>query len=92
MLEQRILQIDQVSAMFRSKSCFRRSVMAYFGSAAASTRTSFSEWLLEWVFGAKKAKASHAACCDACDAKMIAKSGRLAYAGWVIGKGSPSSP
>jgi ATP-dependent DNA helicase RecQ len=92
MLEQHIRQIDQVSAMLRSRSCFRRLVLAYFSGVAAPNHRLFSEWLLEWVFGAKTPKASHATCCDACDAKTIAKSGRLAYAGWVIGKGSQSSP
>jgi ATP-dependent DNA helicase RecQ len=92
MLGQRIRQIDQVSAMLRWQGCFRRSVTAYFGDTAGSSRKSFSERLLDWVFGAKPAKASHAACCDGCDAKMIAKRGRLGYAAWVIGKGSASSP
>jgi hypothetical protein len=92
MLGQRIRQIDQVSAMLRRQGCFRRSVMAYFGDTAGWSRKSFSERLLDWVFGAKPANVIHAACCDGCDAKMIAERGRLRYAAWVIGKGSASSP
>jgi ATP-dependent DNA helicase RecQ len=87
MLDQRIRQIDQVSAMLRSQGCFRRSVMAYFGDTAAPSRKPLAERLLDWVFGAKPVKVSHAACCDSCDARMIAKRGRLAYAAQVIGKG-----
>jgi len=88
MLGQRIRQIEQVSTMLRSQSCFRRSVNEYFGDSAASNRKPFSERLLDWVFGAKPVKASHAACCDYCDAKAITKRGRLAYVAWVIGKGA----
>lgn len=87
MLDQRIRRIDQVSTMLRSQGCFRRSVIAYFGDTAASNRKPLAERLLDWVFGARPAKASHAACCDSCDAKMIVNRGRLAYAAWVIGKG-----
>lgn len=85
-LGHRIRQIEQVATMLRSQSCFRRSVKEYFGDTAASSRKPLSERLLDWVFGAKPAKASHAACCDYCDAKMITKHGRLAYAAWVSGK------
>ena len=88
MLGQRIRQIEQVSTMLRSQSCFRRSVNEYFGDSAASNRKPFSERLLDWVFGAKPMKASHAACCDYCDAKAITKRGRLAYVAWVVGKGA----
>jgi ATP-dependent DNA helicase RecQ len=87
MLGQRIRQIDQVSTMLRSQRCFRRSVMAYFGDTAAPSRKPLSEQLLDWVFGTRSVKASHAACCDSCDARMIGKRGRLAYAAQVIGKG-----
>lgn len=86
MLGQRIRRIDQVSAMLTSPRCFRRSVREYFGDNAASNRAPLSERLLDWVFGAKAARARHSACCDYCDAKMITKRGRLAYAAWVIGK------
>jgi ATP-dependent DNA helicase RecQ len=86
MLAQRIRQIDQVSTMLRSQRCFRRSITEYFGGPPTSKHKLLSERLLEWVFGAKPVKTSGAACCDHCDAKMIAKRGRLAYAAWVIGR------
>lgn len=86
MLGHRLRQIEQVSTMLRSQGCFRRSVKEYFGdTAAASNRKVLSERLLDWVFCAKPAKASHAPCCDHCDAKIITKRGRIAYAAWVIG-------
>jgi ATP-dependent DNA helicase RecQ len=88
MLRQRFRQIYQVSRMLRSRRCFRRSVIEYFGDATASNRKPVSERLLDWVFGSRPVKANHAACCDYCDAKMIAKRGRLAYAAWIIGSGS----
>jgi ATP-dependent DNA helicase RecQ len=86
MLDHRIRQIDQVSTMLRSQGCFRRSVMAYFGNTTALNRIPPAERLLDWVFGTRPVKASHAACCDSCDAKIIAKRGRLAYVVWVVGK------
>jgi ATP-dependent DNA helicase RecQ len=92
MLDLRTRQIDQASCMLRSQECFRRSVLAYFGDTAVSNPKSFSEWLLEWVFGAKPIKASHTACCDSCDARTITKRGRLAYAARVIGKGVHDRP
>ena len=85
MLAHRIRQIEQVATMLRSQSCFRQSVKEYFGDVASSNHRSLSERLLDWVFGANPAKARHAACCDYCDAKMITKRGRLAYAAWVSG-------
>jgi ATP-dependent DNA helicase RecQ len=87
MLGHRLRQIDQVSMMLRVHKCFRSLVIAYFGDTVASKRKSLSEWLLDWAFGAKPVKRRHEACCDFCDAKLIAKRGRLAYAAWVIGKG-----
>ena len=86
MLGHRIRQIEQVSTILRSQSCFRQSVKEYFGDVAPSNRRPLPERLLDWVFGANPARASHAACCDYCDAKMITRRGRLAYAAWVIGK------
>ena len=88
LLGQRVRQIDQVSTMLRSQRCFRRSVREYFGDTEASDRKPLSERLLDWVFGTKPVNASHAACCDYCDATMITKRGRLAYAAWVIDKGA----
>jgi ATP-dependent DNA helicase RecQ len=78
--------------MLRSQGCFRRSVLAYFGGTAAPSPKPLSERLLDWVFGTRSVKASHAACCDSCDARMIAKRGRLAYAAWAIGKGVHDHP
>lgn len=87
MLAQRVRQIEQVSTMLRSPRCFRRSVREYFGDSAAPKRRSLPEWLLDWVFGTAPKKARHDACCDHCDANMIKKRGRLAYAAWIMGKG-----
>jgi ATP-dependent DNA helicase RecQ len=86
LLGHRLRQIDRVSTIVRSQSCFRRSVKEYFGATEGLGRKPLSERILEWAFGAKPVKASHAACCDYCDAKMIKTRGRLAYAGWAIGK------
>ena len=88
MLGHRVRQIEQVSTMLRSQRCFRRSVREYFGDTVASERRCLSEWLLDWVFGSTRVNTSHEACCDHCDAKMIAKRGQLVYAAWVIGKGA----
>ena len=86
MFERRIRQIEEVSAMLRSPSCFRGAVREYFGDTAGSNRKSLSEWLLDWIFGSTSVKATHDACCDYCDAKVIAKRGQLAYAKWVLRK------
>lgn len=88
MLDQRARQIEQVSTMLRSQSCFRQSVLEYFAGTAASNHKPLSERVLDWVFGAKPVKASYAACCDYCDARMITKRGRLAYVAWVVGQGA----
>ena len=90
MLSLRTRQIDLVSDMLSAPRCFRRSVREYFGDAVVSSRRSFSEWLLDWVFGTAPVKGHHEACCDHCDAERIAKRGRLAYAAWIIGKGGGS--
>lgn len=92
MLEHRHRQIGQVSAMLRAPKCFRRAVREYFGDTANTSHRTISEWLLEWIFGAASVKASHAACCDHCDAKMISKRGHLAYAAWVLDRGRHRTP
>lgn len=84
MLDHRMRQIEQASSMLRERICFRQSGRAYFDDSATANRKTFSEWVLQWVFGAPHAKVHHKACCDFCDAKLIAKRGRLAYAAWVL--------
>lgn len=83
-LEHRLHQIEQVSSMLRARTCFRRSIKAYFGGVTDSGPNSLSGWLLNWVFGAKPVMVRQTACCDLCDAKLIATRGRLTYASWVI--------
>lgn len=86
MLDHRSRQIEQASTMLRERKCFRQSGKAYFDDTATANRKTFSEWLIHWVFGETPAKVHHDACCDFCDAKLIAKGGRLAYAAWVLRK------
>ena len=85
LLQQRIRQIDQVARLLRSRSCFRRSITRHFDGGTAHSRSSISERILDWVFGASTKKVRLAACCDACDAREIKKRGKVGYAARIIG-------
>lgn len=84
MLAHRHQQIDQVWVMLRAPRCFRRAVREYFGDTASPSQRSFAERLLDWAFGSSQPKATHEACCDHCDAELIAQRGQLAYAAWIL--------
>lgn len=92
MLAHRKSQIARVSAMLRAPHCFRGKVRSYFGNSAPQKREPFSERILNWLHGSKTVAHRHQACCDQCDAKIIAKSGRLAYAGWVLSNAASKPP
>lgn len=85
MLDQRTRQIEQVSRMLRSKSCFRASIRDYVSDGSARQKLSFAERILEWVFGTRAPPMRCAACCDHCDAELIEKHGTLIYLAWIVG-------
>jgi ATP-dependent DNA helicase RecQ len=86
MLTQRNRQIDQVSQMLRSKSCFRNSVRAYFGGQQTPPKRKLSERILDWAFGTPVTSGKQRiACCDFCDAKFIEEKGNLRYVAEIVG-------
>jgi len=87
MLAQRNRQIEQVSTMLQSRSCFRESVRTYFGDRATRPKRSLPERILDWVFGTPASTARHGACCDHCDADFIGKHGALPYVAQIVGGG-----
>lgn len=84
MLDQRNRNIDQVAAMLRSTSCFRKAVSDHFGDGTIRRKVSLSERILDWVFGTRSPKTRRTACCDSCDAELIKKHGTAAYLAWVV--------
>lgn len=69
--ESRIRKIDQVSAMMREESCYRRQMVGYFGGNERRRR---SLWMLiiEWLFSTRSRVKRTNHCCDFCDRGEIA--------------------
>lgn len=91
MLKLRHREIDQLGDMLRSPGCFRKVIRAYFGQAEVQSRRTFSEWLIDWVFGSREPKVSQIACCDSCDAEWIRRHGALSYVASNVGSAANSA-
>lgn len=68
--ENRMRKIDQVAAMMREESCYRRQLVDYFGSKVRRRR-SLGVRILEWLFAARSRVKRSAHCCDFCDQDTI---------------------
>lgn len=79
MRERRFRQIDQLSAILHSSSCFREAVIDYFEGAKKRQPLSLSTRILDWVFASRHQAAKTRFCCDHCDAALIKKSGAVGY-------------
>jgi hypothetical protein len=56
MLAHRLRQIDQVSQMLRSSSCFRGDIITYFEGSERGRRSSLAMRIVQWIFATKETK------------------------------------
>ena len=68
--ESRMRKIDQVSAMMREESCYRRQLVDYFGGKQRQRR-SLAVRILEWLFSTRSRVKRSVHCCDFCDQEKI---------------------
>ncbi len=87
MRAQRYRQIDQVAAMLKADSCFRRAIRSYFGDRIVAPKRSLAKIILDLVFGTKvKASKAHL-CCDYCDRGLLKKYSFRAYVAAALEEG-----
>lgn len=84
LLEKRYRQIDEVAAMLRTESCFRKAIRTYFGDTAVAPRRSLALVVLEWVFGTREKAIKSQYCCDQCDRHLLKKNGFRGYVSTVL--------
>jgi hypothetical protein len=84
MRDQRYRQIEQVAAMLKADSCFRRAIRSYFGDTTVSPRRSLAEIILDWVFGTKVDASKAHFCCDYCDRALLKKQSFRTYVSVVL--------
>ena len=84
MRAQRYRQIDQVAAMVKKDSCFRRDVRSYFGDKVVQPKQSFAKIILDWVFGTKEDTFKTRFCCDYCDRELLKKHSFRIYVAAVL--------
>lgn len=87
MLRERFHQIEQVSAMLKTDSCFREGIRDYFGDTSVKPRRTLAERILDWVFGSRAYERKPDACCDYCDREVLKMYGVRFYISTVIGEG-----
>lgn len=86
LLDLRFNKIDEVSAMLASLRCFRSQIVEYFEGSDIAHRPTFSERLLDWVFGTRDNRTRQSVCCDFCDRELIKKIGVRGYISSVLAK------
>lgn len=84
MLEQRFVQIGDVSKMLMARSCFRKTIVQYFEGPVLETKASLGMRILEWIFGTRQKQRRFSSCCDFCDAAEIEKIGHHAKLAAVV--------
>lgn len=83
--ESRMRKIDQVSAMMREESCYRRQMVDYFGGKQRQRR-SLAVRILEWLFSTRSRVKRTAHCCDFCDREKIGS--EVDYTAMLLGAGA----
>jgi ATP-dependent DNA helicase RecQ len=81
----KLAQIDRMARMTTSEGCFRQALVGYFTGPRRAARRSFSTWLLELVYADPRAVQEKAACCDACQQRLISRQGPLTFVKKVLG-------
>lgn len=68
MLKQRYSQIEDLTSLLGSKTCFRTGIVEYFEGPKLASRQSLGVRILNWAFSKEAAPKHFRYCCDACAA------------------------
>lgn len=71
MLEAKYQRIRDLDRMIRSRTCFRRQILAYMVGDQPQQRRSFALRIADRIFVRRNPQASAAFCCDACDGQRV---------------------